>query len=259
MNGSSASSCWPSSGLRWPLPTGAASCWALSVWARTASRSSITRAQQGRPARRRRRKRPRPAPCQPRRPRLGCPAAHRRPRLPPPRAGPPARRAAAGHPAPGHPARPAPPGTLRPLEDILTLLSRAGFTGPDALHIYRALFGFLRGHVLNELQELIDNPDETDDLLRPAPAADHRIPRAAQPRPRPGRLRRRHRTRTRPRHPPHRTGHRANPRRRCTRHTPAPPRPRPPLARDPTNPARAGRAYSRHDTPGGRPAAPRRA
>ena len=59
-----------------------------------------------------------------------------------------------------------PPGTLRPLEDILTLLSRAGFTGPDALHIYRALFGFLRGHVLNELQELIDNPDETDDLLR---------------------------------------------------------------------------------------------
>ena len=59
-----------------------------------------------------------------------------------------------------------PPGTLRPLEDILALLTRAGFTGPDALHIYRALFGFLHGHVLNELQELIDNPDETDDLLR---------------------------------------------------------------------------------------------
>ena len=33
-------------------------------------------------------------------------------------------------------------------------------------HIYRALFGFLHGHVLNELQELVDNPDETDDLLR---------------------------------------------------------------------------------------------
>jgi AcrR family transcriptional regulator len=59
-----------------------------------------------------------------------------------------------------------PPGTLRPLEDVLALLSRAGFTGPDALHIYRALFGFLHGHVLNELQELVDNPDETDDLLR---------------------------------------------------------------------------------------------
>src|SRR3984885_756843 len=59
-----------------------------------------------------------------------------------------------------------PHGTLRPLEDVLALLTRAGFTGPDALHIYRALFGFLHGHVLNELQELVDNPDETDDLLR---------------------------------------------------------------------------------------------
>ena len=59
-----------------------------------------------------------------------------------------------------------PPGTLRPLEDILALLTRAGFSGPDALHIYRALFGFLHGHILNELQELVDNPDETDDLLR---------------------------------------------------------------------------------------------
>ena len=59
-----------------------------------------------------------------------------------------------------------PAGTLRPLEDILALLTRAGFSGPDALHIYRALFGFLHGHVLDELQELIENPDETDDLLR---------------------------------------------------------------------------------------------
>jgi len=59
-----------------------------------------------------------------------------------------------------------PPGTLRPLEDILVLLTGAGFSGADALHIYRALLGFLHGHVLNELQELVDNPDETDDLLR---------------------------------------------------------------------------------------------
>jgi AcrR family transcriptional regulator len=59
-----------------------------------------------------------------------------------------------------------PLGTLRPLEDVLTLLTRVGFSRLDALHIYRALFGFLHGHVLNELQELIDNPDETDDLLR---------------------------------------------------------------------------------------------
>ena len=66
-----------------------------------------------------------------------------------------------------------PPGTLRPLEDILTLLTRAGFTGPDALHIYRALFGFLHGHVLNELQEIVEKPEETDDLLR---LGLHRLP-----------------------------------------------------------------------------------
>ena len=59
-----------------------------------------------------------------------------------------------------------PQGTLRPLEDVLTLLTRAGFSGPDALHIYRALFGFLHGHVVNELQELVEKPEETDDLLR---------------------------------------------------------------------------------------------
>ncbi|MFF2618929.1 TetR/AcrR family transcriptional regulator C-terminal domain-containing protein [Kitasatospora sp. NPDC058046] len=59
-----------------------------------------------------------------------------------------------------------PKGTLRPLEAILTLLTRAGFTGADALHVYRALFGLLHGHVLNELQELVDNPDETNDMLR---------------------------------------------------------------------------------------------
>jgi AcrR family transcriptional regulator len=64
-------------------------------------------------------------------------------------------------------------GTLRPLEDVLTLLTRAGFTGPDALHIYRALFGFLNGHILDELQELVEKPDETDDLLR---LGLHRLP-----------------------------------------------------------------------------------
>ncbi|HEY5856618.1 MAG TPA: TetR/AcrR family transcriptional regulator C-terminal domain-containing protein [Aldersonia sp.] len=66
-----------------------------------------------------------------------------------------------------------PPGTLRPLEDVLTLLTRAGFTGVDALHIYRALFGFLYGHVLNELQELVERPEETDEVLR---LGLHRLP-----------------------------------------------------------------------------------
>jgi AcrR family transcriptional regulator len=66
-----------------------------------------------------------------------------------------------------------PLGTLRPLEGTLELLTRAGFTGIDALHIYRALFGFLYGHVLNELQEIVENHDETDDLLR---LGLHRLP-----------------------------------------------------------------------------------
>lgn len=66
-----------------------------------------------------------------------------------------------------------PRGTLRPLEDILALLTRAGFAAADALHIYRALFGFLYGHVLNELQELVERPDEHDDLLR---LGLHRLP-----------------------------------------------------------------------------------
>ncbi len=66
-----------------------------------------------------------------------------------------------------------PIGTLRPLEDILAMLTRAGFSGPDALHIYRALFGFLNGHILNELQELTVSPDETDALLR---LGLHRLP-----------------------------------------------------------------------------------
>jgi hypothetical protein len=43
-----------------------------------------------------------------------------------------------------------------------------------ALHAYRLFFGFLHGHILDELQELIDNPDEIDDLLR---LGLHRLPR----------------------------------------------------------------------------------
>jgi AcrR family transcriptional regulator len=59
-----------------------------------------------------------------------------------------------------------PAGMLRPLEDVLALLTSAGFTGEDALHIYRVLFGYLYGHILNELQEVIERPEETDHVLR---------------------------------------------------------------------------------------------
>ena len=72
-----------------------------------------------------------------------------------------------------------PPGTLRPLEDVLALLTSAGFTGDDALHIYRVLFGFCYGHILNELQELIERPEETDHVLR---LGLHRLPITEFPR-----------------------------------------------------------------------------
>jgi AcrR family transcriptional regulator len=59
-----------------------------------------------------------------------------------------------------------PLGTLRPLEQILALLIGAGFAADQALHIYRAYFGLLNGHILNELQEVLVDPRATDALLR---------------------------------------------------------------------------------------------
>ena len=59
-----------------------------------------------------------------------------------------------------------PLGTLRPLEQILGLLSTAGFAPDRALRVYRAYFSLLHGHVLNELQEVLVDPQETDALLR---------------------------------------------------------------------------------------------
>jgi hypothetical protein len=67
---------------------------------------------------------------------------------------------------------------LRPLEDFLELLIRAGFSPAGALHAYRLFFGFLHGHVLDELQDLIEDPDEADDLLR---LGLHRLPTANSP------------------------------------------------------------------------------
>ena len=66
-----------------------------------------------------------------------------------------------------------PLGTLRPLEQILGLLIEAGFAPNDALHVYRAYYGFLYGHILNELQEFIVDPDENEALLR---LGLHRLP-----------------------------------------------------------------------------------
>ncbi|GAA5117695.1 TetR/AcrR family transcriptional regulator C-terminal domain-containing protein [Pseudonocardia adelaidensis] len=72
-----------------------------------------------------------------------------------------------------------PLGTLRPLERLLELFIDAGFDARGALHAYRLYLGFLQGHVLNELQERVHDPDETDDLLR---LGLHRLPAREFPR-----------------------------------------------------------------------------
>jgi len=72
-----------------------------------------------------------------------------------------------------------PLGTLRPLEQILTLLIDAGFQPADALHVYRAYYAFLYGHILNELQEFIVDPEENEVLLR---LGLHRLPAKEFPR-----------------------------------------------------------------------------
>lgn len=59
-----------------------------------------------------------------------------------------------------------PLGTLRPMEAVLELLRRAGFTEADALRVYRLVYGSTQGHILNELQKIVADDDETDDVLR---------------------------------------------------------------------------------------------
>jgi AcrR family transcriptional regulator len=78
-----------------------------------------------------------------------------------------------------------PLGTVRPLEQILALLIDAGFAPTDALHVYRAYYGFLYGHILNELQEFVVDPEENEALLRLGlhrlPAKDFPLLRALAP------------------------------------------------------------------------------
>ena len=45
--------------------------------------------------------------------------------------------------------------------------------GKTAMLLVRALFGFLYGHVLTELQEIVERPEETDHVLR---LGLHRLP-----------------------------------------------------------------------------------
>ena len=66
-----------------------------------------------------------------------------------------------------------PAGTLRPLEQLLAVLTDAGFPPSLALRVYRLYMGFLYGHLLTELQEVVADPEETNDLLR---LGLHRLP-----------------------------------------------------------------------------------
>ncbi|MET0455738.1 MAG: TetR/AcrR family transcriptional regulator C-terminal domain-containing protein [Mycobacterium sp.] len=59
-----------------------------------------------------------------------------------------------------------PVAMLRPLEDVLTLLTLSGFDVVAALHVYRVVFSFLQGHVLTELQETVGR---RGDAPEPAP------------------------------------------------------------------------------------------
>ena len=55
----------------------------------------------------------------------------------------------------------------------------AGFDPHGALHAARLFTGFLYGHIQDELQERINDPDETEDLLR---LGLHRLPITQFPR-----------------------------------------------------------------------------
>ncbi len=72
-----------------------------------------------------------------------------------------------------------PLGTLRPLEELLEVFIGAGFDPHGALHATRLFTGFLYGHIQDELQQQVPDPEETDDLLR---LGLHRLPITRFPR-----------------------------------------------------------------------------
>ena len=86
----------------------------------------------------------------------------------------PHRGATAGHPAPGYPAGAPPARHPAATSKMSWSCSPAPVTAdPGPCTSNGALFGLLHGHVLNEMQELVEKPDETDDLLR---LGLHRLP-----------------------------------------------------------------------------------
>ena len=97
-----------------------------------------------------------------------------------------------------------PQGCCGRSEDVLALLTSAGFRrGRCTCTSIGVLFGYLHGHILTELQEVIERPEETDDVLR---LGLHRLALTEFPQVRAlasalGQLRRRCRAGPRPRSP----------------------------------------------------------
>ena len=133
----------------------------------------------------------------------------RRPRVPRAGPGPPQRGPAARHPAAGHPARAPPPrhpaparGRPRPAHPRRVQRTGRAAHLPGPVRLPQRPRAQRAARTRRE-----PGRDRRPAAAGPAPAADRRIPAAAQPRPRPGQLRRRRRARTRPRHPADRAGH----------------------------------------------------
>lgn len=59
-----------------------------------------------------------------------------------------------------------PLGVLAPLEGFLELMTGAGLSPVEALRAYRGFTGTINGHLLEELQEVVTSPAETDPVLR---------------------------------------------------------------------------------------------
>jgi AcrR family transcriptional regulator len=59
-----------------------------------------------------------------------------------------------------------PLGSLKAIEALLELLIQAGFNDECALYAYRAFSGFLFGHLLMELHEIVDEPEDPDEIVR---------------------------------------------------------------------------------------------
>jgi AcrR family transcriptional regulator len=59
-----------------------------------------------------------------------------------------------------------PLGSLKAIEALIEVLIQAGFDEEGALYAYRAFSGFIFGHLLMELHEIVDQPDDPDRIVR---------------------------------------------------------------------------------------------